>query len=293
MELGYIGLGAMGGALARRLLLSQKMRIYDLNPEAVEACAEKGGIPTQSAAAMAQECDVVMTCLPTSDNVRAAIYGDGGLLEGMSAGGIIIDQTTGDPEQTREMAADLKEKGITLIDAPVSGGPAGADAGTIAIMVGGDLETFEKVKPVFESISPNIFHCGGIGNGHVMKLVNNVTMACVRAATLEAVAMGRKNGLDVATMAEIMEKSSGQSATTRTMLPALARGEESSNFQLRLLLKDVRLATQLGINSGAPMNIANLVRGMLQSNAYVAAEDAGINAMVPFIEKAADTKLVD
>lgn len=293
MDLGFVGLGAMGGALARRLMLSQKLRVLDLRPEAVEDFAKNGAIPTQSGAAMARECDVVMTCLPTSAHVRAAIFDDGGLLEGLEAGNIIIDQTSGDPDETRKMAAELAEKGVILIDAPVSGGPRGADAGTIAIMVGGPMDAFEKIKPILESISPNIFHCGDVGNGHVIKLVNNVIAASNRIATLEAVAMGRKYGLSLDIMATVISKSSGQSNTSSNTLPKIVRGEQASNFGLALMLKDVRLATQLGVNCGAPMFIGNMVRGMLQSYIYEYGEDANLDVTFPAIEKAADMKFVD
>ena len=163
MQLGYVGLGNMGAALARRLLRTHKMRLYDLRPETMARLAELGGIAGQSPKALAAESDLVMTCLPTSKDVAEAIFGRDGLAAGLKKGGIIADMTTGDPNATRAMANDLASAGITLIDAPVSGGPHGADAGTIAIMVGAPSDVYARVKPIFETISPNIFHCGGIG----------------------------------------------------------------------------------------------------------------------------------
>ena len=124
MQLGYVGLGAMGGALARRLMLSHQLRVLDLNPEAVATFADNGAIPVQDGASLARECDIVLLCLPRSSDVRDAIFGEGGLLEGLEPGKVVVDQTSGDPDQTRQMAAELADKGITLIDAPVSGGPA-------------------------------------------------------------------------------------------------------------------------------------------------------------------------
>ncbi|MEL0021771.1 MAG: NAD(P)-dependent oxidoreductase [Rickettsiales bacterium] len=291
MELGYVGLGAMGGALARRLMLSHKLRVLDLNPEAVASFAENGAIPAQDGASLARECDIVLLCLPRSSNVRDAIFGPGGLAEGLTPGKIVVDQTSGDPDQTRAMAAELAEKGITLIDAPVSGGPAGADAGTIAIMAGGPMEAFEKVKPYFESISPNIVHCGDIGNGHVVKLVNNTIAACNRLAMLEAVAMGKKYGLSLETMDAVINKSSGRSGATERGLPALIKGVPSSNFALALMLKDVSLATQLGMNCGAPMLMHNVARGLLQTGLYKCGEDANTDDAIAVIEEMADVKI--
>jgi 3-hydroxyisobutyrate dehydrogenase len=293
MNIGYVGLGNMGGALARWMQLSRPLRVYDLRPESVSALVDKGAIATQDGASLARESDVVMTCLPTSQNVREAIFGAGGLLEGLAPGKIIIDQTTGDPNETRAMAAELRAHGVEFVDAPVSGGIRGADAGTIALMVGASDELFAKVRPVLELISPNIFHCGGTGNGHVMKLVNNVTSACIRAATYEAVSMGAKNGLSLATMAEVMNKGTSYSSTTANHMPKLLSGSRDVNFALGLMLKDVRLATQLGIDSGAPMMIGNMVRGMLQSASYDMGPDVDMNEIIRPIQKAANVTVVD
>ena len=128
MELGYVGLGNMGGALNRSLMRAHKMRVFDLNPEAMSRFADAGAQATQDAKSLGAECDLVMTCLPTSNEVRAAIFGENGLAAGMKPGSIIADMTTGDPNATRAMAKDLEAQGITPIDAPVSGGPHGADA---------------------------------------------------------------------------------------------------------------------------------------------------------------------
>lgn len=289
MELGYVGLGAMGGALARRLMLSNKLRVLDLRPAVVAEFADNGAIPAQDGASLARECDVVLLCLPRSANVRDAIFGPGGLAEGLEPGKIVIDQTTGNPDETRAMAAELAERGITMIDAPVSGGPAGAEAGTIAIMVGGPAETFAMVKPYLETISPNVVHCGDTGNGHVVKLVNNTIAACNRLGMLEAVAMGRKYGLSLETMNDVINKSSGRSAATERVLPAMIEGEDSSNFALGLMLKDVSLATQLGINCGAPMFLHNVVRGLLQTGLYERGADVNLDEMISVIEAMAGT----
>ena len=293
MELGYVGLGAMGGALARRLMLSHKLHVLDLRPDVVQDFAGKGAIPAQNAAALAAACDVVLTCLPRSENVRDAIFGPGGLAEGLAPGKIIVDQTSGDPDITRAMAAELAERGVTLIDAPVSGGPAGADAGTIAIMVGGPMEAFEKVKPFLESISPNVMHCGETGNGHVVKTVNNTIAACNRIAMFEAVAVGKKYGLSLQTMSDVINKSSGRSGATERILPALLDGTESSNFAIGLMLKDVTLCTKLGLNAGAPMMLAGLVRGVLQAGTYKLGESTNLDEVRQLIEEWADVKIAE
>src|SRR5579871_2073076 len=135
MNLGYIGLGRMGGALVRRLLPHVKLRVHDLNPEAVARFAAVGALPAQDLPSLAHECDIVMTCLPTSKEVRDVVFGEHGLARHLKRGSLVVDMTTANPNDTKEIAARLKEQGIDLIDAPVSGGPHGADAGTIAILV--------------------------------------------------------------------------------------------------------------------------------------------------------------
>lgn len=292
MDVGYVGLGAMGGALARRLLKSRKLRLYDMRPEAAQALAPAGGTPAQSPAALGEACGLVLTCLPTSNEVRDAIFGPGGLAEGMQAGGIIADMTTGDPLATRAMAEELKGRGIALIDAPVSGGPHGAEAGTIAIMVGAPDDVYAKVAPVLREISPNVFHAGGVGNGQTMKLVNNVIAASIRQITFEAVAMGVKNGLTLETCIQVLNKGSGRSYTSELMLPRIADGSLKANFTLDLMLKDVRLATELGQKSGAPMHLGGLVRENLLAALNDLGPKADVNEMVRRYERGAGVRMV-
>ena len=291
MNLGYIGLGRMGGALARRLMLSHRLRVYDLRPEAVEACTKEGAIPAQDPASLSRESDIVLTCLPTSSEVHEAIFGANGILEGIEPGKLIVDQTTGDPNQTRRMAAALAEKGIDMIDAPVSGGPQGATAGTIAIMAGGPMALYEKVRPYLESISPNVFHCGDVGAGHTMKLINNVISASCRIATFEAITMGAKNGLSLEKMVEVLAKGSAQNSAITNQLPRMMQGREPT-FSLELLHKDVRLACQLGTDSGAPMYVPNLVREFLQTAIQVLGGDAGSNQVLQIMERNAGVKVL-
>jgi 3-hydroxyisobutyrate dehydrogenase len=287
MQLGYVGLGNMGAALARRLLRKDKMRVYDLRPEAMARLADRGAIASQSPKALAAESDLVMTCLPTSNEVREVIFGSDGLASGLKKGSIVADMTTGDPNATRAMAKKLAEAGITLIDAPVSGGPHGADAGTIAIMVGAPADIYARVQPVFETISPNIFHCGEVGTGHTMKLVNNVVAASVRMATFEAVTMGIKAGLSLETCARVLAKGSGRSYTTEITLPKFVKGELKTNFALGLMLKDVRLATELGMASAAPMPVCNLVREIFQIAVNDQGADADVNTLIRLHERQA------
>jgi 3-hydroxyisobutyrate dehydrogenase len=285
MRLGYIGLGNMGGALARRLLREHQMRVFDLRPEVVARFADLGAVPAQNAQAVARASDMVMTCLPTSQNVRDVLFGEGRVAEVLQSGQIWADMTTGDPGETREMAARLKEKGVTMIDAPVSGGIVGADAGTIAIMVGAPKELFDRVQPIFATISPNIFHTGDVGTGHTMKLVNNVIAAGIRAVTFEAVAMGMKNGLSLETCTRVLQKGSGRSATAELALPKLQQNDFSVSFTLALMHKDVRLATKLGMDSDTPMIVANVVRELFQATITEHGADQDTSTLIKLFER--------
>ncbi len=260
MNVGYVGLGSMGGGIVKRMLHNkQQLRVYDLSPERTAEIAKLGGQPSQSLTALAAESDTICLCLPTSEHVRTAIFGDNGLAKGVKPGTIIADMTTGDPLQTKAMAAELAKQGVHLIDAPVSGGPAGAAAGTLAIMVGAPEALYQKIKPLFEKVSPNVYRMGDVGAGQTMKLVNNMLLAGCRALTFEVMALAVKNGLEPKLAGEVLQKSSGRNGTTERSLQATIDGDFPASFALGLMTKDVRLAAQLGRDTGVPMIIGRIV----------------------------------
>ena len=292
MKIGFVGLGRMGGALARRLMREHRLSVYDLRPEVREAFAAEGAEAMPSPVALARQCDLVLTCLPTSAEVREVIFGADGLAAGLKKGSLIADMTTGDPNQTRQMAEMLKAQEIELIDAPVSGGPHGAVAGTIAIIVGATVEQFARVRPVFAAISPNIFHTGGVGTGQIMKLVNNVIAAGVRAATFEAVALGVKNGLDLKTCVDILQKGTARSYTTELALPGLLDPNRKMTFSLGLMHKDVRLATDVAAQSGVPMPLASAVREVFLTAINELGYETDLNDLIRVCERQARVDIV-
>lgn len=286
MRLGYVGLGNMGGALARRLMLQHKLTVFDARTQVVQAFAKEGATPAKSAREVAAASDLVMLCLPTSKEVREAVFGPGGVAEGLAPGAIVADMTTGDPMATRALAKEAAERGFALIDAPVSGGPQGATAGTIAIMVGGSAELFERVKPALLSISPNVVHCGDVGAGHVMKLCNNMLAAICRTATFEAMSLAVKNGIAPKTAVAVLQKGSGRNYATDVTFPRnIVTGDLAQGFTLGLMHKDVRLATQLGVDSAVPLFIGNLVRETFQTLINEHGGDGDINQMTLTFER--------
>ena len=291
MKLGYVGVGNMGAAIARRLLREYDLKVFDTNPAAMAAL--EGAQPSQSAAALAAECDIVFTCLPASSDVRAAFFGPGGIAEGLAAGGLIVDMTTGDPTQTHAMAAELAERGLHLIDAPVSGGPKGAEAGTIAIMVGGPEDLFERARPALTTVSPNVVHMGGVGAGHVMKAANNMLNAICRLGTFEAVSLATKAGVDPKLCVEVLQKSSGRNYATEVSFPRdVLTGQLKQGFTLGLMHKDVTVATSLGLDVAVPLALGNAARETFQAAKNEFGADADVNAVAYAYERATGAKLL-
>ena len=204
MRLGYIGLGNMGGALAARLAPGGDVYAFDMNAEAVAAQVSLGAAAAPDLRSVAKECDVIFLCLPTSAHVRQVIFGPDGLSGDLRPGTVIIDQTSGDPRETRQINDELASLGVDLVDAPVSGGPVRAAEGTIAIMVGCADEQYARVQTLLHRISPNVCRAGELGSGHAVKLVNNLVSGIIRWATLEGVALAAKLGVCPQSAVEIM-----------------------------------------------------------------------------------------
>jgi 3-hydroxyisobutyrate dehydrogenase len=264
MKVGYIGVGNMGGALAARLASVHQLLVHDRAAEAVDRLRSVGataGTPAQ----IATECKVIFLCLPTSAHVRQVLFGPDGLAPSLAAGTLIIDQTTGDPDETRQMAHELSKRDVVLIDAPVSGGIVGARAGTIAIMVGAEKHHFDRALPLLRAISPNIFHAGGSGNGQVIKLVNNMMSTAQRVLSFEALTLAAKNGVDPKVATDILLAGGARNAYLEKMVaPRVLEGKLNVGFTLGLAHKDVRLACQMGSASGVPMFLGNVTRELYQ-----------------------------
>ncbi|MEM5316473.1 NAD(P)-dependent oxidoreductase [Paraburkholderia sp. JHI869] len=293
MKVGYIGLGEMGGALARRLQLRQPLFVFDLNSAALKSLAESGASPCSSARELAASCDTVFFCLPTSEHVRTALFGENGVAQSLKPGTVVIDQTSGDPSITRSIAADLAKLQVKFVDAPVSGGPEGAQAGTIAILVGAEPSTFDEVRPLLELISPNISHAGGVGAGHVIKLINNLVSGAQRLLSLEAISLATKNGIDPAKACEMLVSGNARNAFLEKYLRQhVLTGKLNFGFTLSLMHKDLRLACQLGNDSRVPMFFGNLTREMYQMCISEKGPDANVHACTLVMDRLAGTHLV-
>jgi 3-hydroxyisobutyrate dehydrogenase len=292
MKIGYIGLGALGNEIARRFLAAHELWVWDLDVDAVSRLGQAGARVADSATEVGREADVILTCLPRSADVRELLFGSGGLAAALAPGKLVIDQTSGVPQETREMARRLGEQGVALLDAAVSGSPHVIPQGLATILTSGPAEAVDRALPVLRVISETVFRCGTrVGDGQAMKMVNNTMNAGCRLGTLEIVALARKAGLSLECITNVLNRGGGANLTTERMLPAIAQGKSATNFALSLMLKDLNQAVILGMNVGVPTPVASAVRSLLQIGANTLGPQAPLEGMIGVIESMAGTRL--
>ena len=261
MKLGFIGTGNMGNPMAANLIKAgHQVTVHDLRREAATNLLEMGANWADSPKETVPGSEVVFTSLPVPRDVEAVVLGENGILEGASSGQVFFDLSTNSPTMIRRLHDECAAKGVTLLDSPVSGGTYGAAAGTLAVMVGGDKATFERFKPVLEGIGTHVVYCGDIGNGAVCKICNNLMSMGTGALLAEALTLGVKAGVDLATLADVINNSTGGSKRLADKFPRfLFKGNFEPGFATALAAKDVRLATDLGREYGIPMELSNMV----------------------------------
>lgn len=262
---GFIGLGIMGSRMAGRLLAAgHELVVYDVSEAAVAALAAKGAKTVASAADVASRTDVVVLSLPTPDVVKRVLTGSGGVIEGKRAKVVVDTSTTGAAVIT-EAAPLLAEKGMTLLDAPVSGGVAGAANGSLTVMVGGPAATVAEVRPILEVIGKNVVHMGEqAGSGQTMKLVNNMLTAAGTLAAMEVLVVGAKAGLDPDQMLQVINASSGRCFGTEVKIPeCVLPGTFPMRFSTDLLHKDVNLGVAEAEAMGARLWVVKCARDLL------------------------------
>jgi len=258
MNVGFIGIGNMGRHMAANLLKAgYSLYINDLFKEAAQPLLAKGAKWADSPKEIAANSQIVITMLPAPPDVEKVVYGSDGLTAGWKNGDIYIDMSTDSPTLLRRIAADAKKKGVEVIDGPVSGGVPGAEAGTLAIMVGGPKETFEKARKVLEAMGKNLFYVGDIGCGNVAKLVNNLISITANTITAEGFVLGVKAGIDPVVLREIVQVSTGANFTANGYINTVLKGNFKPGFKLSLALKDLGLALALGKELGLPMPVGS------------------------------------
>jgi 3-hydroxyisobutyrate dehydrogenase len=258
-RIGVVGLGQMGAPMARNLARAGfALALADADRDRTAALARelKADAPA-GLRELGAACRVVITMLPDGKAVREVVLGAGGLADGLARDSTIVDMSSSAPVGTRELGAALAERGIVLVDAPVSGGVRRAVDGSLAIMAGGDPDAIERVRPVLAAMGKTIFPTGPLGSGHAMKALNNYVSAAGLAAAVEAVLAGSRFGLDPQTMVAILNASTGRNNSTENKFPQFILPRRfASGFSLALMVKDLRTALDLAHATATPVPLA-------------------------------------
>lgn len=273
MKVGFIGLGAMGLPMAQRVAQAgfPLFTTFHRRREPADALAAKGATVLGSAAEVARAADVVVTIVPADVELEQTVLGAGGVLEGFSAGKTLVEMTSGTAMAMQRVERAAAAKGVRVLDAPVSGGTTGAEQGTLTIMVGGETALLEEMRPLLQAMGTKIVHVGGVGQGKVVKIVNQVMAATHLLAIGEAFALGVRCGAEPAKLYEVIKDSSGASRMMDLRLPKfLLEGRFAPGFKLDLMKKDVNLALDSAQAAGIP-----LVLGAAVAQLFAAASTAG------------------
>jgi 3-hydroxyisobutyrate dehydrogenase len=290
MKLGFIGVGNMGNPMALNLIKAgHSLQIHDLKREAAKNLEEAGAIWVNSPKEVATGVEATFLSLPMPADVERVVLADNGVLAGTKSGGTIVDMSTNSPTVVRSLAEKAKAKGVAFLDAPVSGGVRGARNATLAIMTGGDKAVYEKYEPVLKAMGANVFHCGEVGAGNVVKLVNNMLAFINMMGAAEAVVLGTKAGVDPNILWQAVKASSGGSFVWESGTRTILRDRLPPTFTIDLASKDIGLATSLAKEFGVPLKMGTAAEELIrhyQANGY-AKED--VLATVKELEKQAGT----
>lgn len=288
---GFVGLGAMGGRMVRNLKGVADLLVFDADPaRAVEAAAAVSGTAMTDVAEMST-ADAVILMLPTSaivDEVFRGSSGRPGLLDILAPGSLVIDMSSSAPTNTVANAALAQKRGITFIDAPVSGGIGGAESGKLAIMAGGSKDDFERARPLLDRLGSRVILVGDVGTGHAIKALNNLLAATIFAATCEVFTVGTKFGLDPSIMREVINASSGGSYMTEVIWPkAVLPRSFDFGFTLQLMEKDVRVAMSLIDATGVEAVLSKVSAGLWARALEAAPAGADMSTLALQIERGA------
>jgi 2-hydroxy-3-oxopropionate reductase len=288
MKIGFIGLGIMGKPMAKNLLKAgYELVVYDIIAapvkEVVAAGAKTGTSPKDAAA----RGDIIITMLPNSPHVKEAILGKDGVIEGAKPGSIVVDMSSIAPLATREVAAELAKKGVEMLDAPVSGGEPKAIDGTLAIMVGGKAEVFEKVKPTLLKMGSSAVLCGEIGSGNVTKLANQIIVALNIAAMSEALVLAAKAGVDPGRVYQAIRGGLAGSTVLDAKAPMVLKGNYKPGFRIELHIKDLQNALDTAHAIGVPVPLTSGIMEIMQALWVDGKQKDDHGGVIQFYEKLA------
>ncbi|WP_184456463.1 3-hydroxyisobutyrate dehydrogenase [Xanthomonas sp. F14] len=292
-KIAFIGLGNMGGPMAANLSKAgHQLRVFDLVPAALDAAVAAGAHAASSAHDTLADAEIVISMLPASRHVEALYLGEAGILAQIPEGALVIDCSTIAPASARKLAAEAQARGLAVLDAPVSGGTAGAAAGSLTFIVGGAAQVLERARPVLQAMGKNIFHVGDNGAGQVAKLCNNMALGVIMAATGEALALGVAQGLDPAVLSQMMAVSTGRSWATEVCNPwpgvlpsAPASRGYSGGFGNDLMLKDLGLVAESAVQAGVSIPLGELARNLYAMNSQAGNGALDFSSVIKLVAK--------
>jgi 2-hydroxy-3-oxopropionate reductase len=285
-KLGFIGVGIMGKPMAKNLIdAGYKLIVYDINKKALDEIVSYGAQRGTSPKNIAENSDIIITMLPNSPDVKKAVLGENGLIEGVREGQILIDMSSIAPLISREVAQELEKKGVEMLDAPVSGGQEKAQAGTLAIMVGGRKEVFEECKAILDVMGGSVTLVGDIGAGQTTKLANQVVVAINIAAVAEALIMGKKAGVDPENIFNAIRGGLAGSQCLNDKAPRMFEGRYDPGFRIRLHVKDLANVLETSRELHTAMPLTSQVMEMMQVLMAEGHEDVDHGGLALFYEK--------
>ena len=290
VRLGFVGLGIMGKPMARNLLKAGfSLKVFSRSRPPVDELASEGAVAAASPCAAAERADVVITMLPDSPDSESVILGENGVLEGASRGSIVVDMSSIAPIASQKIARGCESKGVDFLDAPVSGGEAGAIAGQLAIMVGGKKEVFERCNEIFQVLGKSHILCGPHGAGNTTKLANQIIVAANIEAVGEALVLAKKAGLDPQVVFEAIRGGLAGSKVLEAKAPMMIAGNFEPGFRIRLHQKDLNNALSTGQELGVPLPVTALVQQMVRALVVNGKGERDHSAIANFIEGMAGT----
>lgn len=292
MKIGFIGLGIMGKPMAKNLLKAgHELTVYDLNTAAMEELCACGAAMASSAAETAKSAQIVMTMLPNSPQVKEVMLGENGVIHAMEAGSVYIDMSSINPIASREIAAELAQAGIEMLDAPVSGGEPKAIDGTLSFMVGGKQQVFDAYQPVLAAMGASVVRCGDIGAGNVTKLCNQIVVAVNIAAVSEALMLGQKAGVEPQAIYQAIRGGLAGSTVMDAKVPLMLARKFDPGFKIDLHIKDLNNVLDTARTLDAPMLLTSQVMEMMKVLHHDGAGQNDHSALLWFYEKLAGEEI--
>ncbi len=291
-KIGFIGLGIMGNPMAKNLIKAgYELTVYDILPEKIDDLVKAGAKAAGSSSEAAAASELVITMLPNSPEVKEAVLGPGGVLEGANSEIILVDMSSIAPLASQEVAAKAREEGVIMLDAPVSGGEPKAIEGTLAIMVGGPADTFEKVKDILGIMGASVTLVGDIGSGNTTKLANQIIVALNIAAMGEAMTLATKAGVDPEKVFQAIRGGLAGSTVLEAKMPLVLTGNFKPGFRIELHIKDLANALDTAHELGVPVPLSSVVMEAMQALRLDGKGDDDHGGIVQFYEKLARVQI--